>query len=486
MSNKYKQTMSGTIGAGMKSLFGGSGRKYYILEHKVSTSYHKAGEAQEIIVDQIELGRDPHCQVRFDDIDQFKTVSRHHAAIVRSGDGWKLVHLSKNNKTLLNGVEVKTEWYLQSGDEIQLSVGGPKLGFIIPQKGKDTVNSIGLSRRLSLFRKQALRPYKTGITIITILLLLAIAAGIFFIVRANKDIGKIDDRYKQIVMYNDSLRIADSLNMEGMSKQIRGQAGRISILEDKTKGPNFGDFPYPDEVYFMQVEAFEIEHDGIVEEVKVGEPDPWSEDETGTVSGWIATGFLLEDGKFVTAHHCVEGWLFPSRDNIWLLRCLIGIKFEGWKINAKIVARNSKQEIHLNSKDFHCGSRTGGGVSSADYAWCQTDRKGVMKSDPDASNNLKTGTYLAIFGFPHAWGVDSMTDKTIPILGSGVVAKDGLESGMILLGNKSFEAGHSGSPVFMVTDSGKGKNATKTWTVVGIVSGASSDYGMIVPISRIK
>lgn len=126
----YKATLSGSIGAGMGSVFNPGGRKYFILEHKVSSKYHRAGEAQEIIVDQIEIGRDSHCQVRFDD--SFSTVSRHHAAIVKDGDNWKLVQISKTNTTLLNGRPVQTEWYLQNGDEIQLSVNGPKLGFIVP------------------------------------------------------------------------------------------------------------------------------------------------------------------------------------------------------------------------------------------------------------------------------------------------------------------------------------------------------------------
>lgn len=140
-TNSYKKTLSGSIGAGMGSLFAPGEKKYYILEHKVSSKYHKVGESQEIIVDNIELGRDSHCQVRFDE--SFKTVSRHHAAILRDGDMWKLVQLSKTNTTFLNGRPVKDEWYLQNGDEIQLSVNGPKLGFIIPTGKKSTVGSIG-------------------------------------------------------------------------------------------------------------------------------------------------------------------------------------------------------------------------------------------------------------------------------------------------------------------------------------------------------
>ena len=103
----YKNTFSGSVGAGMGSIFAPGRKKYYILEHKVSSKYHRAGECQEIIVDNITLGRDSHCQVRFDE--SFKTVSRRHAAIVREGDTWKLVQISQTNSTFLNGRPIKTE-----------------------------------------------------------------------------------------------------------------------------------------------------------------------------------------------------------------------------------------------------------------------------------------------------------------------------------------------------------------------------------------
>ena len=169
----YKRSISGSVGSGMKSVFGGSGRRFYTLEHKVSSKYHKAGECQQIIVDQIELGRDPKCQVRFDE--SFTTVSRRHAAIVRDGDKWKLVQLSQTNSTYLNGRKIENEWYLQNGDEIQLSTNGPKLGFIADSGDKGLVKSIGLTARLNLFRQQALRPYKQALTALSCLLVLVIA-----------------------------------------------------------------------------------------------------------------------------------------------------------------------------------------------------------------------------------------------------------------------------------------------------------------------
>ena len=180
----YKRSLSGSIGSGMKSVLGGNDRRFYVLEHKVSSQYHKAGESQRIIVDQIEIGRGHECQVRFDE--SFTTVSRRHAAIVKDGDNWKLVQLSQTNSTYLNGRRVEKEWYLQSGDEIQLSTNGPKLGFIVPQGDKGLVKSIGLTARMNLFRQQALRPYKIALIVLSILFVLAVGGLIAYNVYQNK------------------------------------------------------------------------------------------------------------------------------------------------------------------------------------------------------------------------------------------------------------------------------------------------------------
>lgn len=105
MDAQYKRTLAGSVGAGMGAIFNASGRTYYILEHKTETKYHHAGESQKIIVDQIELGRDSSCQVRFDEA--CETVSRKHAAIVRDGESWKLIPLSQTNATFVNGQRVE-------------------------------------------------------------------------------------------------------------------------------------------------------------------------------------------------------------------------------------------------------------------------------------------------------------------------------------------------------------------------------------------
>jgi hypothetical protein len=100
---------------------------FYMLEHKVATAYHKVGEVQKISTGQVEIGRDPRCEVRFDE--QFPTVSRRHATIVKEDNSLKLIPISQTNSTFVNGILVQKEWYLQHNDEIQFSVNGPVLLF---------------------------------------------------------------------------------------------------------------------------------------------------------------------------------------------------------------------------------------------------------------------------------------------------------------------------------------------------------------------
>lgn len=499
MANNYKKTVAGTVGAGMRSVFSGSGRKYYILEYKNDSLYHRAGESQEIIVDQIELGRDPNCQVRYDD--KYPTVSRRHAAIVKEGEGWKLVQLSSTNKTFLNGKPIEKEWFLQNGDEIQLSVNGPRLGFIVPQGNKSTVNTIGLSRRLSLFRQQALRPYRTAVTIISILLILAIALGIFFIVRGNKKINEQQETIQQQEMKLDSVTQElqkISIGFQDLKGRVRHSGGKSQELT-----PNIVTVPDDDplketktnvfnNVFYIQVMGYTLEQNGETEKYSYGD-EIVLDDVTISVDGWIATAFLLENGKLVTARHCVEGWYYnPSTPWQVLINNLITA--EGVKVTAHLTAVSPNgQRFSFSSRDVIC-SRAGDhpfsqdgfkftlagidGLDPLDFAYINTNLKGGLKFDNVLSVNLKMKTKLEIYGYPHGWGVTSLKQVS-PILGSGVVAKDGLEDGVILVGSASFESGHSGSPAFYVDEEGN-------YTVVGIVSSISKQYGTIVPINKVK
>ena len=218
--NNYKRTVAGSVGAGMGAIFNGSGRTYYILEHKTSSKYHSAGESQKIIIDQIEIGRDASCQVRYDE--SFDTVSRKHAAIIRDGNNWQLIHLSTSNPTLVNGRPIQGSYYLQSGDEIQLSVNGPRLGFIQPQGKQGLTSSIKLTERMNLFRQQALRPYRRAIWALTALLILVIlgfGAWNYKLTLDNKALRQEMALYQAQV---DSLGL-EKIKLDNMEQQLTAQ-----------------------------------------------------------------------------------------------------------------------------------------------------------------------------------------------------------------------------------------------------------------------
>jgi len=126
----YNRSLNGSKESEVKSIFTGSLNTCYIIEHTIGSRYHPAGDRQEISVDQVEIGRDESCQVRFDEA--FETVSRRHATIINDNNVLKLVPLSQTNPTLINGQKVQQACLLQHGDEIQCAINGPKLVVIFP------------------------------------------------------------------------------------------------------------------------------------------------------------------------------------------------------------------------------------------------------------------------------------------------------------------------------------------------------------------
>lgn len=486
----YKKTLSGSVGAGMGSLIGGGNKTYYVLEHKVSSKYHKAGEAQEIIVDQIELGRDSSCGVQFDE--SFQTVSRHHAAIVRDGDNWKLIQLSKTNTTFLNGRPIKNEWYLQNGDEIQLSVNGPKLGFIIPQNNK--VGTIGLSRRLSAFRQQALKPYKTAMWSMAACILLLICAGVGWGVYDHKQ----DVEYRALTeqqrieaeqQHQEALAAAKAEReaLEKQLKHIKADMKRLKsgsnqdvveltkVSRSTTSNKSIADCePH---VYFVYIKKIVVTHNG---ETKTLE-------DVGT-----GTGFLLSDGRFITARHVVEPWAYPSGpDDTNNLICNAIIN-NGGKVVCYLDAYSPTGKVlHLVSTNAKINRSTDETTNydgatlrlaahdATDYAYFQTNERGGLNFNATLSKQLSVQTKLTILGYPMALGAHSPGDIH-PIYSEATVAREGLEQGYILTTATTFEHGNSGGPVFATTTDDE-------LIVVGIVSaGAGRSTGLVVPISAIK
>ena len=499
----YKRSFSASVGSGLGSIIGGAGKQYYILEHKINSKYHKMGEAQEIIVDNIELGRDAKCQVRYDD--SFETVSRRHAAIVKDSNNWKLIHLSSTNPTLLNGRTVGKEWFLQSGDDIELSVGGPKLRFIVPTGSKATIGSIGLTRRLSLFGKQALRPYKTIITILSVALLLSVGGLSTWIFKQNaahkvmvaaleeqaallkEDAERQEATFnalisEQAVKLEEAEARNEALKKEMESKIARLQAtvknvsSSVHVQSTNNKAIALCE-PY---VYFVRAMKLEVTFlDGTKKDIDYG---------------WTGSGFLLEDGRFVTARHVSEPWFYfvEGGEVNEVFFALNKVANNGGKVVAHLgVFSSSGDNFTIRSDQFTCGKRNDrrgvdddglewilAPIDETDWSFCRTSKREGLKHDSNKSVSLERGTSLTVLGFPFGRGANSATD-IIPQLSFGTTTAPGLTNNRIMTTNTSYETGNSGGPVFYNDPSGN-------LTVVGIVSaGTGRSTGFVVPIALI-
>lgn len=490
---QYKRTLRGSVGAGVGALFNGNGRRYYILEHKDASKYHKAGESQKIIIDQVELGRDANCQVRFDE--SFPTVSRRHAAIVKDGERWKLVQLSKVNSTFLNGRPVDNEWFLENGDEIQLSVGGPRMGFIVPAGKQSLVSSIKMTERLELFRKQALRPYKTAIAVMFVFILLLSGVGGYKIHDQHVINQKLTAKQDSIQADNDSLKCSVDRTTKELSqnksliadlnKQIRSLQRRkpvpapvpptpVTHITDKERSS----------VYFIKLLGYQFTaSDGEVAVANVG--DTFMDEK---VEGMSGTGFLLDDGTFITARHVVEPWLY-GKDNLSVKLNLCASN--GIKVEALLYAVSpSGASFEFKTSKFKCNRSHDKVVDNGDFSYRQVSSnytdyalvvvgtKGTLSYDSQLSSNLKAGEKLFILGYPLGLGTSS--SNVMPSYSGAEVARDGLaDGGYILTTQSGFEHGNSGGPVFVEREGKK--------VVVGIVSaGAGRSTGFVVPISAVK
>ena len=481
----YKRSLAGSVGAGLSSVFNAGGRTYYILEHKVSSQYHRAGEAQEIIVDQIEIGRDPKCQVQFDE--NFKTVSRRHAAIVRDGDNWKLVQLSNTNQTFLNGHPVANEWYLQNGDEIQLSVNGPKLGFIVPTGNKSKTGSIALSRRLSLFRQQALKPYKTAMAVMATLIVLLIAGGTTWgIYDYKQDVKReqaLIDRMAEITLQNEIDKEEAAKKQAELDAQIKNMQAEYEKAQKEGKAITSGKTTNKTiaacepSVYFVLMRKIVLTYEG----------------QTKTFENVGAgTGFLLNDGRFITARHVVEPWMYPTNENDEVNLLCNAIAHNGGKVvchleaysptGKKLTFQSTNARINRSSDNSQVidGVRfVTASLDASDYAYFRTNETGGLPYDNALSRRLPIQAKLTVLGYPMGIGANSPTDIH-PIYSEAVVAREGLQNGLILTTATTFEHGNSGGPVFATTTDGE-------LIVVGIVSaGAGRSTGFVVPIASIQ
>lgn len=538
----YRRSFSGSVGAGMGALMGGAHKQFYVLEHRMSSKYHRAGETQKIIVDQVEMGRDPRCQVRFDD--SFTSVSRRHAAIVRDGAGWKLVHLSKVNTTLLNGRPVTDEWYLQNGDEIQLSSNGPRMGFIVPQGDRSMVKNINFTERFSLFRQQALRPYKQMMVWMSVVFLLVIGgfigwsilnqqqvqrtndmlAGNIASVSARQDSASVEAQRQLVSVSNQAQtaaqaaiqasQVSQASTSQGLS-QLRNELVDLksdlkTAREEKSASQSTPQpvvrepvaapvaqatsgmtsyescFPY---IYYIQLDK--VEHTNKKGKVEV----------INIIRRWAGTGFLLSDGRFVTSRRIIERWYFQVNGNLMdedmrpLNKAVCNLE----KVVAYFTAYSSTGDaLTFTSDQFTCdrsadtytvlrgplgglvkGARLRIAPSNGGKDWAYFQTAKKGGLKYDPSKSNTLGRGVSLTILGFP-GEVGINSASGPVYGSGVTANSGLDRGDIMTTNTSFEIGGSGAPVFALSDGGE-------YEVIGLISSmGEGQRGIVVPIAAVR
>jgi hypothetical protein len=215
--------------------------------------------------------------------------------------------------------------------------------------------------------------------------------------------------------------------------------------------------------------------------------------ETGEVEAGISgTGFLLNDGRFVTARHVAEPWLYCSGEDDEVMLLLNLHAHNGGKVIANFAAFSKTGDAFEFSSDmFKCDrsadveQHTAEGYrlkiatpDATDWAYIRTGKTGGLPFDVNRSRTLNRGDGLTVLGFPQGLGASS-PENIQPVYGNGVVSIQGLHNGVITTTNTNYEQGNSGGPVFY--------NDGGTLKVVGIVSaGLGRTIGFIVPVAALN
>lgn len=487
----------------------------YILEYHDADRYHPIGYRLPVTEDRILLGREAGAAVWFGA--DFPTVSRRHAQIYRAAQGWVIEPLSHTNSTLVNGQAIMRPTLLRSGDEIRLSTDGPRLGFLLPggrgasapAQKPDNGQFVSSPYLPGGYKYNVLTSKWTWIGVAALAIILILIDLHYQNKNLDSTIQRFEERTQQLEQQRvgaaDTTHLSDastlsdgddlsiqnytggSLGSYGGGESSSGSAGGSVTINADGKPSEAAMRAADKNVYFVMSLGFEVTTpEGESYEITCGT-------EEGEMPGWSGTGFLLSDGRFVTARHVVEPWYFIQGDDDADMTTLNIIASNGGKVVSYIgvvsptgdrfVFKSSdcrmdrSGDVRRTTKD---GERlTIAPLGSSDFATFRSGRSGGLPFSGDTSRNLRRGTRLTVLSFPLGLGANSYNDIS-PVYGTATVAANGLQEGMILTTETTYERGSSGGPVFITDTSGR-------LVVVGITSAiAGRSTGFIEPIASIR
>ncbi|MBI1185417.1 FHA domain-containing protein [bacterium] len=473
MANRATQSLT----TGMKIL-GGANIPTYTLEYLTSTAKHKQGSYETIVVPYIELGRDKKCGVEFGD--DTPTVSRRHCAIERKGEETFIVNLSTSNPTLVNGRPVNEKFFLNNGDEIQLSMEGPKLRFNTTKTG---TAKMGFTNKMNLVMKQAIKPYKTAAIAFLVALLVLAGGGTFAIIKLNqkneivvaelkkqKDLTAAQaDSMANINKKNAELVASLAKNKKELENKLAAERSRIqaenarltkTLSELKSRNDSlmnnnksYVELIEPLKEYTLAIfyKGIKVEFNGSTIAEETYDPN------------CMCTGFLLEDGTFVTARHCIDAILteidvanFYDASGGSATLSYMAMSYDG---NIKIDFTNKMMKADYSMDSFSMVTYQGMSGSlrrpnyfeGADWAYLKTSYNEGLPYDKSLSRQIPSGTELMVLGY--SYGMEYRKSGTLePYFSTAKVTLTGLQNGTINVTEAGWDGGNSGGPLFMEKD----------------------------------
>jgi V8-like Glu-specific endopeptidase len=414
---------------------------------------------------------------------------------------------------------------LHPGDVIQLSLEGPKLRYSLPvnaAKGASSkaAPSLGLTQRVGMVVQQTVKPYRTALIVAALLFVILIAAGSYFFYDMRSQTHNLALRTDSLQVV--SKRSADSLlqahaknreleqllmsNQSAMQEQLKSTAGKLTQYQQEIDNlrkaakatPPPQPAPEPGELIAQAIQAIErdvfyigIKNIHVVYEgqVMMDEPQP---------DNCHCTGFLLDDGRFVTARHCIDLHAYQVNEFNMIANNGGKVTYDFYAIssdNQTILSFTNHDFIVDQSTDVYKQQEYNGQqvnivqaklFDGSDWAVFQTDRKGSIVSDPQLSANLSKGTELHCLGYTYGKEYQNLRKGLDVLYSKASVAKDGLDNNTIIVSGYGFDNGNSGGPLFTIRN-GKA-------IVVAIVSAGYSNpstgrddaLGSVVPIININ
>jgi pSer/pThr/pTyr-binding forkhead associated (FHA) protein len=531
----------------------------YTLVFLDPTKQNKRGESKNIVIPYIVLGRESSCNIQYDE--SYSTVSRQHAAIQMDEQGCTLIHNpNATNPTLVDGRPISSNYKLKTGDEIQLANEGPRVRFLMENaKGQVKTSTMGFTRRMSMAMGQALRPYKRALAAVGLLLIMATAYSVwssFRISDLNQEQLALDERIEEDRLMLDDLEQArvDAIaegeegkeRADQMSRQIsslryrlkeneaqyerqgsnsnagttKAQGASVSRSNRNTASasPNLSEdlrLKSPENEVIVADDLSDIEDDVYYVLPVPGTFKLYTNSKKFRKKGidvfnqilnqnlWSGTGFMTDDGKFITARHVIEPWIYMQ--DCGLFSQLNYLVLNGDRVDVTFRAYSKSGEyIEFTNHDMRidrtadvdvtidCGRKRNIKVKSyssskTDWAYVSLEnRASNLIFDRNLSASLQKGEQLYVLGYPHGLALqdlysDGLDKKFLgfdPVFSTATVAQDGLKNSLLYVSNNSFDKGNSGGPI-IAKRNGK-------YRVVGIVSFGISEIGGVVPTANIK